>query len=100
MMAVRSDREALEHPGRFVLRPMRLDDISPVSKIDTLSFSTPWSVGSYTFEINNTHNAGSRMIVLELCPPDQPRWRRLWQQISRRKVHLALIVGYVQNEHM
>ena len=34
------------------------------------------------------------MIVLELCPPDQPRWRRLWQQISRRKVHLALIVGY------
>ena len=94
MMAVRTDREVASPLEPFVLRPMRLDDISQVVKIDSLSFSTPWSVGSYTFEISNTHNTGSRMIVLELRPPEQPRWKRLWQQFSGRKGQLPLIAGY------
>jgi len=78
----------------YVLRPMHLEDIGQVSRIDALSFSTPWSVGSYTFEISNAHNTGSRMIVLEQRQPEMPGWRHLWQRISGISRAKPVIVGY------
>ncbi|MFQ3535768.1 MAG: ribosomal protein S18-alanine N-acetyltransferase [Aggregatilineales bacterium] len=47
----------------YTLRYMRLQDIPHVMAIDQLAFSTPWSMNSYVFEINDNHSA--HMIVLE-----------------------------------
>lgn len=67
--------------GHYTLRYMRLDDISQVVIVDSLSFPSPWSPASYAFEIAN--NATSHMIVLE----GQRRapsvgWRRVWQRLG------------------
>ncbi|PJF30612.1 MAG: ribosomal-protein-alanine N-acetyltransferase [Candidatus Thermofonsia Clade 1 bacterium] len=47
----------------YTLRYMRLQDIPHVMEIDQLAFSTPWSMNSYIFEIND--NRSAHMIVLE-----------------------------------
>jgi ribosomal-protein-alanine N-acetyltransferase len=88
------DRQSQLQLGAFVLRPMRLDDISQVTKIDALSFSTPWSVGSYTFEIGNAVSTGSRMIVLEQRTSKLRDWRWLWGQINGQARKKTLIIGY------
>lgn len=48
----------------YILRPMTLDDIPQVVRIDELSFPTPWSIRTYRFEINNRDS--SHLVVLEL----------------------------------
>ena len=63
----------------LTLRYMRADDIQPVTAIDSLSFTPPWSKDSYAFEINQSQI--SHMAVLEEQPGDSIRaadvgWRR------------------------
>jgi ribosomal-protein-alanine N-acetyltransferase len=70
---------------------MRLDDISQVVAVDSVSFPSPWSPASYAFEIAN--NATSHMIVLERQRQISPGWRRVWQRLGGPP-EPSLIVGY------
>ena len=55
----------------LTLRYMRADDIQPVTAIDRLSFTPPWSKDSYAFEINQSRV--SHMAVLEEQPDGSTR---------------------------
>jgi ribosomal-protein-alanine N-acetyltransferase len=49
---------------RVQLRPMRLEDIEQVCAIDVLSFSIPWTEGSYRFDL--TENPAAALWVAEV----------------------------------
>ena len=79
----------------YVLRQMRQQDLSQVTAIDRISFSTPWSLAAYQYELAS--NAASRMVALSL--PGQPAlWRRGlagWvERLLGRHKEAYRIVGY------
>jgi ribosomal-protein-alanine N-acetyltransferase len=51
---------------RIHIRPMRIEDIDQVYAIDVMSFSMPWSVKSYRFEL--TENPTAALWVAEIEP--------------------------------
>lgn len=77
----------------LMLRYMRVADIAQVTAIDNLSFDTPWSARSYTFEV--TESNYSHMVVLEHSAPPKPlpRWRR-WMQSGKTTPLQSEIVSY------
>jgi len=77
--------------AQYTLRYMRLEDIPQVIGVDALSFPSPWSPASYTFEIVN--NSTSHMIVLEMQRQASPGWRRMWQRLGGQP-EPTVIVGY------
>ncbi len=54
--------------GDLLIRPMGLDDLEQVVAIDRLSFSLPWPLSSYRFEL--LQNPASLLWVAELTPPE------------------------------
>jgi ribosomal-protein-alanine N-acetyltransferase len=54
-------------PVSVVIRPMQLSDLQQVVEIDRLSFSLPWSVHSYLYELEE--NTDSILYVLEASLP-------------------------------
>lgn len=54
---------------RVALRPMRLDDLPAVLRIDRQSFALPWAERSYRFELQE--NPASHMLVAE-CEGEPP----------------------------
>jgi len=53
----------------LVIRPMQIQDIDRVHQIDVLSFSLPWSINSYRFELMD--NRASRCLVAEITHEDE-----------------------------
>lgn len=51
-------------PSHLLIRPMALDDLEQVQAIDRLSFSLPWPLSSYRFELLN--NPASLLWVAEI----------------------------------
>ena len=86
----------------LTLRYMQADDIRPVTAIDSLSFTPPWSKDSYAFEIRQSKI--SHMAVLEAQPSDSTGdsvaggrldWLRGWfKQETAALVGKPCIVGY------
>lgn len=79
----------------WVLRDMRLDDLSEVLAIDRDSFPIPWSAKTYEFEINNRHT--SHLAVIEMrehVPHAMGGVRRLIQRAFGRPPQYGPIVGY------
>lgn len=81
----------------YVIRPMEPGDIPTVVAIDRLSFPTPWSASSYSYELS--HNTRSSYYVLlkptvgEAAPPEQG-WRRWLRDITGLSVG-SQVIGYV-----
>lgn len=85
----------------LTLRYMRADDIRPVTAIDSLSFTPPWSKDSYAFEIRQSKI--SHMAVLEEQPADAngesaAGWRRRlsgwFKQETSALAGKPCVVGY------
>lgn len=53
------------------IRKMTAEDLAQVIEIDQLSFSQPWPVNSFHFELNN--NPAARLWVAEYAAPGEPR---------------------------
>lgn len=53
-------------PGSISLRPMRADDLDQVQVIDHESFTMPWSITAYRYELE--HNPLSLLTVAEYHP--------------------------------
>jgi [ribosomal protein S18]-alanine N-acetyltransferase len=77
----------------YVLRYMRLEDVSQVVEIDKLSFSMPWAARSYHFELND--NKSSHMVSLE-APTRQGDQPGFWNSLRRfgKPPTGSTIVGY------
>jgi [ribosomal protein S18]-alanine N-acetyltransferase len=52
----------------FSIRPMKIEDLEQVHAIDTISFSLPWPLSSYRFEL--LENPGSMLWVAEATSQD------------------------------
>ena len=51
-------RSEIQKPAKLNIRPMRVEDIEKVIEIDRMSFSMPWSIRSYRYEVlQNEHSA-------------------------------------------
>jgi ribosomal-protein-alanine N-acetyltransferase len=79
----------------FEIRPMEQGDISTVTAIDRLSFPTPWSSSSYSYELR--HNRSSFYYVLLKPTADEPTlskqpWHRLFKSTATRE---DLVIGYM-----
>lgn len=62
-----------------ILRDMTLKDVPSVVHVDYLSFSSPWSARSYSYEVSQSDY--SYMVVLEdVLPPSEPTF---WQHFSQ-----------------
>jgi len=55
--------------GDLVIRPMTIRDTEAVYAIDLLSFSLPWSLRAYRFEVSENENA--RCLVAEYTLPGE-----------------------------
>ena len=53
------------------IRPMQMEDLPAVLRIDRLSFATPWSERTYRYELSE--NPTSRLLVAEEMGPQAPR---------------------------
>ena len=53
----------MEGDGKFIFRPMKVEDVEQVYEIDVKSFSLPWSSRSFRYEV--TENRASRPWVAE-----------------------------------
>jgi ribosomal-protein-alanine N-acetyltransferase len=81
-----------------IVRPMALDDVEQVLRLDRMSFPTPWSARTYHHEIASNDRA--TMLVVE--EPDAEKnpgsgWlERLFggSRASRQPVNASPIVGY------
>lgn len=51
------------------IRPMRIEDLAEVMEIDQLSFSNPWPISAYKYEL--TQNRSSVLWVAELNLPER-----------------------------
>lgn len=80
----------------YILRHMRLEDISQVVQVDELSFPTPWSVRTYQFEITNRET--SHLIVLEApgggSPGQTGGLRTFFHRLRGPKTNNGTIIGY------
>lgn len=78
----------------LVLRYMELDDIPQVVAIDKLAFDPPWSVRSYSYEINESNY--SHMVVLEEQGEEHPAsgLKRLVQSLSGHAGAERRIIAY------
>ncbi len=65
----------------YVVEPMALTDLDQVMEIEQASFSLPWSVRAYRYEI--TENRHSTMVVVRAAPP-AGRWPARWLRRFRR----------------
>lgn len=61
---------AIPLQGTLTIRFMRLDDVEQVQAIDRLSFSMPWPLSAYNYEIKS--NPLSLLWVAETAPPEAP----------------------------
>lgn len=85
-----------------ILRPMTVADVEQVAELDRLSFSNPWPVRTYHYELRNRER--SFLFVLQPDPPPaQPQpvrepegWlRRILQPATKAlKVTTAPLIGY------
>ena len=79
----------------FEIRPMEPGDVSTVVAIDRLSFPTPWSASSYSYELR--HNKTSFYYVLLKpeadgdTPPQQP-WHRFFKNGPEKGTQ---VIGYM-----
>jgi ribosomal-protein-alanine N-acetyltransferase len=80
----------------FVVRPMEQGDVSTVVDIDRLSFPSPWSASSYSYELK--HNETSFYYVLLKPPPDEPApsqpWHRIFGDAPRRGTQVLGYMGF------
>ncbi len=63
---------AQNHPQPYVIRRMRLEDISEVVKIDQASFSLPWPESAYEYELKRNQNSLVYVAEMEVNPS---QWR-------------------------
>jgi ribosomal-protein-alanine N-acetyltransferase len=84
-----------QKPFPFEIRPMEQGDISTVTAIDQLSFPTPWSASSYSYEMR--YNTASFYYVLVKPAIDGPAPRlRPWHQFFKNTAtHQDQVIGYV-----
>lgn len=84
-----------DKPLPFEIRPMEQGDVSTVVAIDRLSFPTPWSASSYSYELR--HNKTSFYYVLlkpeadEATPSQQP-WHRFFKNSPKKETQ---VIGYM-----
>lgn len=74
----------------YVVEPMALADLDQVMEIEQLSFSSPWSVRAYRYEI--TENKHSTMVVVRAAPP-AGRWPARWLRPFRAR-QPGPVLGY------
>ncbi len=71
----------------FTLRYMTLDDLSQVAEVDRLSFSIPWSVRTYEYEIAKNENSQMMVVTLPNATLPSPNGRRpltgVWGWLNR-----------------
>ena len=82
------------------IRPMTLDDLDQVHRIDVLSFSLPWTERSFRFELTN--NPVARCWVGDLAeegqPPDLAAILVMWRIVD--EVHIATIATHPERRRM
>jgi [ribosomal protein S18]-alanine N-acetyltransferase len=88
--------------GELLIRPMRNEDIPYVRKIDQLSFSMPWPIGAYEYELkaDNHQDASIRKDKNQENEPGKPGRSNQWvavlhpaspQAIAQPKIGHTLI---------
>ncbi len=78
---------------RFVVRPMREDDLPEVIEIERRSFRSPWPESAYRHELR--YGVDSQFYVLQTQPVEEPTtW---WEQMRKRWRSAArgTILGYI-----
>jgi ribosomal-protein-alanine N-acetyltransferase len=82
----------------YTIRPMELDDIPAVVAIDRLSFPTPWSPSSYSYELRHRHTSFYYVLLRPLTKkalePEQ-RWRRWLQNVASLNTQESNVIGYL-----
>ena len=56
---------------RYVVRPMRVDDIDAVSEVERECFSTPWPTSAYRRELRD-NRMGRYIVLVELLDTQRP----------------------------
>ncbi len=74
----------------YVVEPMTLADLDQVMEIEKVSFSSPWSVRAYRYEI--TENKHSTMVVVRPAPVADRRISR-WLRLLRPR-QPGPVLGY------
>lgn len=77
----------------YLIRPMALDDLDQVMRIERVAFPMPWPRRAYQYEISQ--NRHSTMLVLELAAGQGPLQRALRRAICKpARAGAGQIVGY------
>ncbi|MFL7793006.1 MAG: ribosomal protein S18-alanine N-acetyltransferase [Anaerolineae bacterium] len=87
-----------QEPSPYTIRPMELGDIPTVVAIDRLSFPTPWSASSYTYEIKH-RNMSFYYVLLKPEAGEgfhaEQGWRRWLHSMASLGKQESRVIGYL-----
>ena len=84
------------NPMKLRIRPMELQDLEQVVTIDQMSFTMPWPLSAYTFELNE--NPGSLLLVAETLNTDPTGCSETQQIVGKPRIIGLIVLWLILDE--